>query len=119
MLNEFYFSFYLSKSYIGRGKKVKIVPLDLSLLTPLALAHWVMLDGSRGTSKGLYLCTDSFTRDDVKRLSQYLINKYDIKCSIHKAEKKLSNLYSSAIFREIYYFTPSFRRLWHISWEYC
>jgi len=49
----------------------------------------VMQDGSRGSSKGLYLCTDSFTHDDVKRLSQYLINKYDIKCSIHKAGKKL------------------------------
>jgi len=72
----------------GKGeKKVKIVPLDLSLLTPLALAHWVMQDGSRGTSKGLYLCTDSFTHDDVKRLSQYLINKYDIKSSIHKSGK--------------------------------
>lgn len=43
--------------------------------------------GSRGSSKGLYLCTDSFTHDDVKRLSQYLINNYDIKCSIHKAGK--------------------------------
>jgi LAGLIDADG DNA endonuclease family len=47
-----------------------------------------MQDGSRGTSKGLYLCTDSFTHEDVKRLSQYLINKYEIKCSIHKAGKK-------------------------------
>jgi LAGLIDADG DNA endonuclease family len=40
-----------------------------------------MLDGSRGSSKGLYLCTYSFTYDDVKRLSQNLINKSDIKCS--------------------------------------
>lgn len=89
MLNEFYYSFYLSLCCpVSKGKKkVKIVPLELSLLTPLALAHWVMQDGSRGTSKGLYLCTDSFTLDDVKRLSQYLINKYDIKCSIHKAGK--------------------------------
>lgn len=47
----------------------------------------VMQDGSRGSAKGLYLCTYSFTLDDVKRLSQYLINKYDIKCSIHKAGK--------------------------------
>jgi hypothetical protein len=46
-----------------------------------------MQDESRGTSKGLYLCTDSFTHEDVKRLSQYLINKYDIKCSIHKSGK--------------------------------
>src|SRR5271156_6543416 len=77
MLNEFYFSFYEGK--------VKIVPLDLSLLTPLALAHWVMQDGSRGTSKGLYLCTDSFTHADVKILTKYLSNKYEIKCSIHKS----------------------------------
>ena len=79
VLTEFY-----SKFYVG---KVKIVPLDLSLLTPLALAHWVMQDGARGTSKGLYLCTDSFTLAEVQRLSQYLSNKYDIKCSIHKAGK--------------------------------
>jgi hypothetical protein len=41
MLNEFYFSFYLSQCLKrGKGKKkVKTVPLDLSLLTPLALAH--------------------------------------------------------------------------------
>lgn len=76
-LNEFYFTFYKSK--------VKIVPLDLSLLTPLALAHWIMQDGSRGTCKGLYLCTDGFTHADVQRLSQYLTNKYEIKCSIHKS----------------------------------
>jgi hypothetical protein len=36
LLNEFYFSFYKARP---KGKKVKIVPLDLSLLTPLALAH--------------------------------------------------------------------------------
>lgn len=77
MLTEFY-----SKFYVG---KVKIVPLDLSLLTPLALAHWVMQDGARGTCKGLYLCTDSFTLAEVQRLSQYLSNKYDIKCSVHKS----------------------------------
>jgi len=77
VLNEFYLTFYEGK--------VKKVPKDLSLLTPLALAHWVMQDGSRGTSKGLYLCTDSFTHVDVQRLSQYLSNKYYIKCSIHKS----------------------------------
>jgi len=44
-----------------------------------------MQDGSRGTSKGLYLCTDSFSHDDVIRLSEYLMNRYEIKCSIHKS----------------------------------
>ena len=77
ILNEFYLKFY--------DGKVKIVPWDLSLLTPLALAHWVMQDGSRGSSKGLYICTDSFIYADVQRLSQHLSNKYNIKCSIHKS----------------------------------
>lgn len=77
MLNEFYCNFYVDK--------VKRVPLDLTLLTPLALAHWVMQDGSRGRSKGLYICTDSFTHADVQRLTLHLVNRYNIKCSIHKA----------------------------------
>ena len=75
-LNELYREFYVGK--------VKRVPLDLSLLTPLAIAHWVMQDGSRGTSKGLYICTDGFTHEDVKRLREYIVNRYKIKCSIHK-----------------------------------
>jgi LAGLIDADG DNA endonuclease family len=60
MLNEFYLSFYLSQPSREGKKKVKTVPLDLSLLTPLALAHLVMQDGARGSSKGLYLCTFAF-----------------------------------------------------------
>ena len=47
-----------------------------------------MQDGSRGTSKGLYLCTDSFTLAEVKRLSLYLSSKYNINCSVHKAKNK-------------------------------
>lgn len=77
LLKEFYLNFY--------ENKVKIVPEDLSLLTPLALAHVIMQDGSRGTSKGLYICTDSFTYADVQRLTQYLMDRYNLKCSIHKA----------------------------------
>jgi signal transduction histidine kinase len=76
ILNEFYIMFYINK--------VKIVPNDLSLLSPIALAHWIMQDGSRGTCKGLYLCTDSFTEKDVKRLVDYIKIRYKISCSIHK-----------------------------------
>ena len=80
LLNEFYTKFYDSK--------VKIVPSDLSLLTPLALAHLVMQDGARGSSKGLYICTDAFSHKDVKRLTQYLSDRFNIKCSIHKTGGK-------------------------------
>jgi LAGLIDADG DNA endonuclease family len=88
VLNEFYYKFYapMEPSLEG-GKKPgsKVIPLDLSLLTPIAIAHWTMQDGSRGTSKGLYLCTDSFIFAEVLRLSKYLNNEYNIKSSIHKS----------------------------------
>lgn len=44
IFTEFYNQFYINKE--------KIVPIDLSLLTPLALAHWIMQDGAKGTSGG-------------------------------------------------------------------
>jgi len=77
MLTEFYSLFYLNK--------VKRVPEDLSLLTPLALAHLIMQDGSRGTCRGLYICTDSFILTDVQRLASYLTDTYNIRCSVHKS----------------------------------
>ena len=47
--------------------KVKVVPDNIyDLLTPIALAHWIMGDGAI-RNKGLILCTDSFTlQDNVK-----------------------------------------------------
>jgi LAGLIDADG DNA endonuclease family len=78
ILTELYNIFYFNK--------VKIVPNnnELSLLSPIALAHWIMQDGSRGTCKGLYLCTDSLTEKDVKRIVIYIKDRYKISCSIHK-----------------------------------
>ena len=55
------------------------MPLDLTLLTPLALAHWIMQDGAKASSKGLYLCTDSFTLEDTQRLSLFLNKTYNLK----------------------------------------
>ena len=76
MLTELYNLFYFNK--------IKTVPTDLSLLTPIALAHWIMQNGSRGTSRGLYICTDSFTQSEVQRLVDYLTDRYKIRCTIHK-----------------------------------
>ena len=78
LLTELYDLFYKDK--------VKKVPNDLSLLTPLALAHWLMQDGAKGTCKGLYICTDCFTFTDVQRLTSYLTETYNLRCSIHKAQ---------------------------------
>lgn len=79
IFNFFYKIFYSNNK--------KIVPKDLSLLTPLALSHWIMQDGSRGTSKGLYICTDNFKYEEVLYLSNYLSKTYNIKTSIHKMKK--------------------------------
>jgi hypothetical protein len=83
MLNEFYFSFYLSQPSREGKKKVKTVPLDLSLLTPLALAHWVMQKGLL-YNNSLLICTDGLVYADIQRLTQYLMHRFNIKCTIHK-----------------------------------
>lgn len=82
MLKEFYFSIYLSQCLSKGKKKVKIVPLDLSLLTPLALAHLVMQKGLL-YNNSLHICTDGFVYANIQRLTQYLMHRFNIKCTIH------------------------------------
>jgi hypothetical protein len=64
---------------------VKIVPHHeiYELLTPAVLAHIIMGDGGF-KSKGIYLCTDSYTIQDVVRLMNVLILRYELKCTLHK-----------------------------------
>lgn len=46
---------------------VKVIPANISdLLTPRALAYWIMDDGQYVKRGGVTLCTDSFTLDEVK-----------------------------------------------------
>ena len=60
----------------------KFVPLDIfNLLTPIALAHWIMGDGSHH-NHGLDLCTNSFTTPDVVRLMNVLMIKYELSCTL-------------------------------------
>lgn len=80
LFTEFYWMFYVNG--------IKLIPTDLSLLTPLALAHWIMQDGSRGSSGGLYFCTDSFTPEDTKRLALFLTAQYSLKVTTPKAPGK-------------------------------
>jgi len=67
---------------------VKIIPEDIyNLLTPVALAHLIMGDGGF-KSKGIYICTDSYTIQDTVRLMSVLIIRYDLKCTLHKASNE-------------------------------
>lgn len=66
------------------GKFIKVLPFNIEeLLTPIALAHWIMGDGyfTNGTLK---ICTDNFTKDEVLRLIKVLHVKYDIKATINQ-----------------------------------
>jgi len=78
--------FFLNELYdifIINGKKC--VPDEIyHEWTPVALAHWIMCDGS-WTHSGLTLCTDSFTLKDVVILMNVLLIKYNISSNLHKA----------------------------------
>lgn len=72
--------------FYNNGKKV--VPNNIyNLLTPIALAHWIMGDG-QSYSYGLQLCTDSFTKEEVERLISVLVNRYGLYASLRKMAKE-------------------------------
>jgi len=64
---------------------LKIIPKDIyNLLSPIALAHWIMGDGAYYKGGGLAICTDSYSIQDVVRLMNVLVVRYDLKCSLHR-----------------------------------
>jgi hypothetical protein len=61
---------------------VKIIPEDIyNMLTPVALAHMIMGDGS-ARSHGLTLCTDSYSVPEIVRLMNVLIIRYRLDCAL-------------------------------------
>lgn len=102
-LNKFYYSFY--------SNKLKFIPDDLSLLSPLAIAIWFMDDGNK--NKDSYtIATHSFTKECLIKLSKYLYDKYDIETTIQKSNalyikansrKLLTNLISPYVINSMKY----------------
>jgi len=41
------------------------------------------MDDSYKSGKGLYICTESFSLNEIKILINILINKFNLKCSYH------------------------------------
>nr|YP_009105829.1 putative LAGLIDADG homing endonuclease [Koliella corcontica]YP_009105842.1 putative LAGLIDADG homing endonuclease [Koliella corcontica]AIT94541.1 putative LAGLIDADG homing endonuclease [Koliella corcontica]AIT94546.1 putative LAGLIDADG homing endonuclease [Koliella corcontica] len=75
------FRFYAQLFYDDKGKK--IIPKEsllLNLLTPLGLAYWYMDDGSlkSSQSKGVYLNTQGFTKEEINTLCIILKKKFDL-----------------------------------------
>lgn len=83
-LNWLYDLFYIYES----GKIVKRIPPTIStLLTPRALAVWIMDDGSAG-SAGIVLSTQAFCQQDIQILQHALFSKFGLITTVHKKESK-------------------------------
>ena len=68
----------------------KIVPkLIHRWLTPLTLAVWFMDDGSIKSKfhKAKIINTQSFSKEDIKRLIQVLMSKYGVKAKLRKQKE--------------------------------
>jgi len=83
-LNYYYDLFYI---YDSNGKRRKIVPKNITeLLTPCALAYWIMDDGGIDTYNATILNTDSFTLEEVRQLQKVISKNFDLRTRI--AEKR-------------------------------
>jgi hypothetical protein len=63
----------------------KVVPSSIGeLLTPLSLAYWICDDGKfHKKGPGIILCTDSYSLDEVKLLTEVLVNKFKLDCTFY------------------------------------
>jgi hypothetical protein len=62
--------------------KVKVIPDNIyAFLSPIALAHLIMGDGSV-SKHGLVLCTNCYTLSDVVRLMNVLVIRYRLECTL-------------------------------------
>jgi rRNA maturation endonuclease Nob1 len=65
------------------------------MLTPVALAHLIMGDGTTWSGSGVILCTDSYSIQDVVRLINVLIYRYYLKCNIRICREGQYRIYIS------------------------
>jgi len=84
--NWIYDAFYSSSSPQRLGKKL---PKDLTwtLLTPLALAIWIMDDGTYEVS-GVKIVTNCFEEEDVLFLCFVLNKKYNLYAQLHRTKER-------------------------------
>jgi hypothetical protein len=71
--------------YLFYVNNVKVIPYNIyDLLTPVALAHWIMGDGTNEHGFGIILCTDSYSLQDILRLMNVLMIRYRLNCTLRK-----------------------------------
>ena len=84
-LNEIFNLFYLTQN----DQVIKTVKQELFFyMDYMVLAHWIMGDGSK-RAKGIVLCTDNFSLQEVVLLVNILILKFDINPTIQRGKNKV------------------------------
>jgi hypothetical protein len=85
-----------NKFYPEINNGLKGIPLEIyEYLTPPALAHLIMGDGSR-RDYGLEICTDCYSLFDVTRLLNVLVIRYELICTIRLKRDNQYRLYISS-----------------------
>lgn len=92
---------WIYDSFYPNGTR-KVIPKFIdSYLSPLALAVWMMDDGTSFKNKGFKFSTNSFTLKEIKFLALVLKKKYNLDSTIHKSG--LNNQYNIYIPKSSFY----------------
>ena len=70
---EFYNGFYVDR------KKVVNIDFIKKYFSPFSLAVWLMDDGTISKNRNIAICSHSFTKEENEILSQFILEKFNIK----------------------------------------
>ena len=69
--------------------KKKILPLKIQkIFNPITLAYWICDDGLQVKIGGITLCTDNYNLQQANFIIEALVNRYNLKCTIHHKKGK-------------------------------
>lgn len=96
---KFYDKFYKKNEF---GKNIKYINDGiLSSIEPLGLAIWFMDDGFKANGGGYYISTNCFTKEDINKIQNYFLYKYNIKTKIHCDNRLYISAKSSKTFVDL------------------
>lgn len=82
-LNKLFYLFYNTETSRIKGSNIKQIRFELFYyLDYIALAYWITAGSKK--NKGITLCTDCFTIQEIVMLINMLIIKFEISPTIHK-----------------------------------
>jgi hypothetical protein len=74
--------------YVNGIKVMPAIEIMYHLLSPIALAHWIIGDGAVDCG-GLILCTESFSIIDNGKLINILKDRYQLDCTLRSSSNRI------------------------------